>query len=84
MAGQLSTTYSSLLRLPPLPNKDLIRRRRITFYRKEKNLAITALAGSSLGKSASRLTAVSPTLTAVSFPLSTDSHGHLSLNVPMS
>jgi len=36
------------------------------------------------GKSASQLTAVSSTLTAVSSPLSIDSHGHLSLNVPMS
>jgi len=30
-------------------NKDLIQRRRVTFNRKKKNLAITALASSSFG-----------------------------------
>ncbi|CAL5200436.1 unnamed protein product [Lathyrus oleraceus] len=81
MAGQFAaaaatTTNVSLLRLPSLSNKDLIRERRVTFYRK-RNFAIKALAGSSLGKSATRPTAVSS-------PLSTDNHGHLSLGVPIS
>ncbi|KEH39067.1 putative chloroplast protein import component Tic20 [Medicago truncatula] len=82
MAGQLTasaatTTYASLLRLPSLPNKDLIQQRRVSFNGKRKNLAIAALAGSSLGKSATRLTAVSS-------PLFTDNHGHLSLGAPIS
>ncbi|PNY05941.1 protein TIC 20-IV chloroplastic-like [Trifolium pratense] len=81
MAGQLAAaattlTNPSLLRLPPLRNKDLIPERRGTFYRK-KNFTIKALAGSSLGKS-------SPRLTAVSSPLSTENRGHLSLSVPKS
>ncbi|XP_045800675.1 protein TIC 20-IV, chloroplastic-like [Trifolium pratense] len=81
MAGQLAAaattlTNPSILRLPPLRNKDLIPERRVTFYRK-KNFTIKALAGSSLGKS-------SPRLTAVSSPLSTENRGHLSLSVPKS
>ncbi|GAU15597.1 hypothetical protein TSUD_108560 [Trifolium subterraneum] len=85
MAGQLAAaaTNSSLL-LPPFWNKDLIPERRLTFYRK-KNLNVKALSGSSLGKSATRLTAVSsPRLTAVSSTLSTDIDGLFSLSVPKS
>ena len=75
-AATTTTTNSSLLRLPSLWNKDLIPERRVTFYRKKKNIAIKALAGSSLDKSATRLTAVSS-------PKFTDKHGPLSLSVPM-
>ncbi|WJX69201.1 hypothetical protein P8452_53482 [Trifolium repens] len=81
MAGQLAAaattvTNSYLLRLPSLRNKDLIRERCVTFHRK-KIPTIKALASSSLGKSATQLTAVSS-------PLSTDNHGPLSLSVPKS
>ncbi|XP_058779994.1 protein TIC 20-IV, chloroplastic [Vicia villosa] len=82
MAGQFTaaaaatTTNVSLLRLPSLSNKDLIPERRVTFYKK-RNFAIKALAGSSLERSATRLTPV-PSL------LSTDNRGHLLLGVPIS
>ncbi|CAI8592645.1 unnamed protein product [Vicia faba] len=75
-AAATTTSNVSLLRLPSLSNKDLIPERRVTFYRK-RSFAIKGLAGSSLGKSATRLTAVSS-------PLSTDKLGHLSLSVPIS
>nr|XP_027188875.1 protein TIC 20, chloroplastic-like isoform X2 [Cicer arietinum] len=76
MAGQLAAAMTTISSIPSLWNKDLIPERRVTFYRKN-NFVVTALAGSSLGKSATRLTAVS------SSPF-TDNHGHLSLSVPMS